>query len=339
MRLTLPPPSGRSNLPILPVFMPFAGCPHRCLFCAQTRQTGQPVGTVQEALARLDHQLHERERAGNGPVEVAFYGGTFTCLPFNEQQDCLRAVDRWREKRMVLAVRCSTRPDAVQPDRLNALRGLGLDLVELGVQTFADETLHFANRGYTGEMAEAGCRIVRAAGLRLGIQLMPGIPGGSPEQFLEDTRRALALQPVCLRMYPCLVIEGTALADVWRQGVYRPWTEDMTVSVLGRALALAWEAGVPVIRLSLAPEPSLESAVLAGPRHPALGNKIQSEALWQRLSPRLSDGKYLLRLPRHCQGVFSGYRGILLPRWRDAGVQRVQWHNEDVAEITLWEDE
>ena len=336
MRILLPPPSGRANLPILPVFMPFAGCPHRCLFCAQTSQTGQAVSTVEEALDRLDRQLHERERARKGPVEVAFYGGTFTCLPFSKQQACLRLVARWRNKNMVLAARCSTRPDAVQADSLRELGSMGMGLVELGVQTFADKALHLTGRGYSGKTAEDGCRTVLAAGLRLGIQLMPGIPGGTPESFMEDTRRALALQPVCLRMYPCLVIEGTALAEVWRRGSYHPWTEDMTVVVLGQALALAWEAGVPVIRLSLAPEPSLERAVLDGPRHPALGNKIQAEALWWRLSPWLTNGKWLLRLPRHCLGLFPGYRKRLLPRWQDAGVQRVVWHDEDIAEITTW---
>ena len=336
MRFVLPPPSGRSVLPIMPVFMPFAGCPHRCLFCAQTSQTGQPTGSVEEALARLDNQLCARERAGKGPVEVAFYGGTFTCLPVSEQEACLCTTARWKKRGMVQAVRCSTRPDAVQLESLRELGQMGLGLVELGVQSFSDRALRLSGRGYSGEAAEAGCRIVQAAGLRLGVQLMPGIPGGSPELFMEDTCRALALHPVCLRMYPCLVIEGTALAAIWREGTYRPWTEDMTVSVLGRALAMAWEAEVPVIRLSLAPEPSLERAVLDGPRHPALGNKIQSEALWQRVSPWLHGGRWLLRLPRHCQGIFAGYRKMLMPRWKALGVCDVQWHDEDVAEIMEW---
>ena len=339
MRFVLPPPSGRPGLPIIPVFMPFAGCPHRCLFCAQTTQTGQPMGTIEAALSRLDQQLIEREKACKSPVEVAFYGGTFTCLPFSAQQACLEVVARWKEKGLVKAVRCSTRPDAVQLENLKELRRLGLGLVELGIQTFADGALRLSGRGYSGKEAEDGCRVVQAAGLRLGIQLMPGIPGGSPELFMEDTRRAIALQPVCLRMYPCLVIEGTALAALWRQGAYHSWTEDITISVLGRALAMAWEAHIPVIRLSLAPEPSLERAVLDGPRHPALGNKVQAEALWQRLSPWLHDGDWLLRLPRHCQGLFFGYRRMLLPRWQAAGVRSVQWHDEDIAEILPWSAE
>ena len=167
MRIALPPPSGRAALPILPVFMPFAGCPHRCLFCAQTSQTGQPVITVEAALARLDRQLYERELAGKGPVEVAFYGGTFTCLPFSEQQACLRVVARWKAKNMVLAARCSTRPDAVRADNLRELGRMGIGLVELGVQTFADDALRISGRGYSGGEAVSGCRAVRAAGRRV----------------------------------------------------------------------------------------------------------------------------------------------------------------------------
>ena len=73
---------------ILPVFMPFAGCPHRCLFCAQDKQTGAspepPGGSALRTLASLLHSLKAKRQAAQDtfrPVEIAFYGGTFTALP------------------------------------------------------------------------------------------------------------------------------------------------------------------------------------------------------------------------------------------------------------------
>ena len=334
MRLQLPPPSGRMCHAVLPVFIPFAGCPHRCIFCAQDRQTGRQPASIKNILDDLEKTLAERQKQGLKPVELAFYGGTFTAIPKEEQSLCLKTAAKWRERGVVCAVRCSTRPDAVDASRLSTLREWGMDLVELGVQSFSDQALDAAQRGYAGEKAREGCRLVLDAGLKLGIQLLPGMPGGTPEAFLEDVEQALRLGPSCMRMYPCLVLEGTRLSALWREGRYTPWTLEACVRVLGRALALAWEKNVPVIRLSLAPEPALERAVLAGPRHPSLGSMIQGEALWLRLEPLLREcPAKSLRLPRHCSGFFAGFRGSLLPRWKELGIDRaaVTWIDGNTA--------
>lgn len=74
-----------TELPVVPFFIPFAGCPHRCLFCAQNRQTGQKASEdfrrLFSELIKLGEQLKERRGHNKNPVELAFYGGTFTALP------------------------------------------------------------------------------------------------------------------------------------------------------------------------------------------------------------------------------------------------------------------
>lgn len=337
MRLYLPSPSGRAMWPVVPVFMPFAGCPRHCVFCSQERQTGVRGNGVTEALQRLKAELAARRERGAGPCEVAFYGGTFTSLPWEAQKACLAVVECGKAMGEVKAARCSTRPDAVTPEGLRRLRDAGMDMVELGVQSFSDMALVSSGRGYDRAHAETGCRMVTAAGLALGIQLLPGLPGEEREEILHDVRRALDFSPSCLRLYPCLVVDGTRLAAMWRAGRYTPWTVEETVETLGRALALAWESGVPVIRLSLAPEPGFDAEVLAGPRHPALGSMIQGEALCLRISGWLEGSvsrRGRLRLPRRCQGYFAGQKGALLPRWRAMGVEprEVEWIDGEYAE-------
>ena len=105
------------------------------------------------------------------------------------------------------------------------------------------------------------------------------MPGVSSEIFLEDVSLALQLKPNCLRFYPCLVVQDTQLAEMYKNNQYEAWTIEQTVKTLGQALSLAWETDIPVIRLSLAPQAGFEEAILAGPRHNALGSMIQAEAL------------------------------------------------------------
>lgn len=331
---------------ILPVFMPFAGCPHRCLFCAQDKQTGmpEPPGGALRTLASLLHSLEASRQTTQEafrPAEIAFYGGTFTALPARVQMACLAVAAEGKKEGLVCRVRCSTRPDALHPRALDALKAGGLDLVELGIQSFHNEALEISQRGYNGETARKGCRLVQASGLELGIQLLPGMPGSTPERFRDDVREALAFSPACLRFYPCLVVDGTPLADRWKKGAYSPWDTETTVNALGGALAEAWERRIPVIRLSVAPEPSFDAAVLAGPRHPALGNLIQGEALFQALRRIIEEGgrpPATLALPRFCQGFFFGHKKSLVARWQTLGIDpgAVRWITGENA-VLRWE--
>ena len=326
---------------IIPVFLPFLGCPGHCVYCAQDRQTGTDAsGGIRTVLE------HTRRIAALLPAcppgkdrELAFYGGTFTALPSVDRTACLDVLHALREEGKITRARCSTRPDALSGTVLNELAEYGIDLVELGIQSFDDNALRLSRRGYTGSGAEQGCRTVLQAGLKLGIQLLPGMPGSSPDIFLNDVRRALSLSPSCLRFYPCLVPEGTVLARWFREGRFVPWSLEETVRTLGAALLLAWQAGVPVIRLSVAPEPAFDAALLAGPRHPALGALIQAEALVmaaEEAAENLGRTPERLVLPRSCQGFIYGDHGNLKERWEKIGLspERIFFReNQDHAEL------
>jgi histone acetyltransferase (RNA polymerase elongator complex component) len=329
---------GRGNNRILPVFMPFAGCAERCIFCAQTKQSGSLESGIDEILFKTDKML--AARSDDKAVEMAFFGGTFTKIPLPRQKDCLELARKYKKRGIISAVRCSTRPDACEADTLLYLKKSGLDLVELGVQSFDDNALNMAQRGYTGADAITGCATVAEVGLRLGIQLMPGMPGVSPRVFLDDVRAALACAPACMRFYPCMVIEGSELARLWKQGKYAPWDLRTTVDTLGEALALAWMANVPVIRIGLAPEPELLAAILAGPWRPALGSMVQGTALLKTVKNLLREheGKAReLRLPRVCQGFVGGHDGDLWPIWAEMGIfaHSISWHSRTYAELYM----
>ena len=309
---------------IIPVFLPFLGCPGHCVYCAQDRQTGAGTAGIHAILREFCAVSAALSPCGPGESrELAFYGGTFTALSESDRRACLDVLDALRASRSITCARCSTRPDALSPAVLDELLQHGVDLVELGIQSFDDNALSLSRRGYDAASALAGCRAVQKAGAELGIQLLPGMPGSSPDVFLADVKLALSLSPSCLRFYPCLVPEGTVLARWFREGRFVPWTAEETVHTLGEALSLAWQADVPVIRLSVAPEPAFDAVLLAGPRHPALGALIQAEALLisaRNAVKTLGRPPRMLTLPRSCQGFMYGDRGALKERWRELGL-------------------
>lgn len=288
----------------MPFFLPFAGCPGRCVFCDQKSQTGSPERDLEPALVELDNRLSCRQ----GPFALGFFGGTFTGLPEHWQELFLERAGRHRRPDGLVHLRVSTRPDRVDPDTLSRLRELGVSMVELGVQTFDADVLEKSGRGYDGIMAVTACRMVREAGLELGVQLLPGLPGHGSTQWREDVRLTLDLAPEAARIYPCLVLAGTDLAAWYAAGDYTPWALDTAVTEAAWALVRFWEKGVRVIRLGLAAEAGMLERLVAGPWHPALGNMVRSRALRSYLQERIGPGRVSrIVLPRRLAGELWGH--------------------------------
>jgi len=286
-----------------------------------------------DVLARARADILARPEA-DGPVELAYYGGTFTALPSPWPERFLDLAAELRTLGRVCRVRCSTRPDAVTPALLASLRARGLDLIELGVQSFSDAALAASRRGYDGATALAACRMVRAAGLGLGVQLLPGMPGMEGPQGLKAFARDIATvtglapesAPELVRLYPCLVLEGTELAGLWRAGSFTPWTLPDTVDALARALRSLWAAGIPAARLGLAEQAGL--AVLAGPRHPAIGQMARARALLlhvRGLLAALPAPASTLYVPKRWQGEVLGQGNALRAEYAGLGLRAAAW--------------
>lgn len=268
---------------LYPFFIPHAGCPHRCLFCQQQRTSGRENVPSPAAVARTLEDL----LPGQGEGEVAFYGGTFTLMPEREQRDYLNAVAPFLRARRVGGIRISTRPDALPPAAVALLSESGVTTVEVGCQSFSVEVLNEAGRGHGPHEAGEAVARLRHAGLSVGLQLMPGLPGGSRSEALSSLGQALALGPDFLRIYPTVVLRGTALADAYHDGSYRPLSLDEGVDLCSELLWRCRRHGTPVIRLGLQSSPELDrgDAWIAGPYHPAFGQLVRSH-LWRRALER-----------------------------------------------------
>ncbi len=202
---------------LLPFFLPMSGCPHRCVYCDQWAITGQQQAPdPREVLAALE------DFPGGPGAELAYYGGSFTCLPRETQAAYLSLARPPLPEGKLSGVRISTRPDAVDEETCRFLAAQGVTTVELGIQSFSDPVLRAAGRGYGAETAREACLRLRRWGFRLGIQLMTGLPGDTPRQCRDSLRQSLDLVPALLRFYPTLVLENTALARLYRAGAYQP---------------------------------------------------------------------------------------------------------------------
>ncbi len=314
---------------IVPFFISHRGCLQRCVFCDQTTISGSngDVPTPAEIQAKI---IAYSDTARGRPVEAAFYGGTFTALPLPVQQRLLQSLQPLIAGGTLKAVRVSTRPDAVDTDVVSFLAEMGVRTVELGVQSMDDEVLARAGRGHTSAATIDACRALYGKGLTVGVQLMVGLPGDTPEGARASLRQVLDLKPAFLRIYPTLVIAGTRLEELYRAGEYSPLTLDEAVRCCKVLLHEALRAGVPVIRSGLQDSPELQTPgnVVAGPHHPAFRQLLDGELFYDlmlELTGEVPDDRLLTLVcaPSRVSDVAGQRRENIRRLWRLRGLKIV----------------
>ena len=277
---------------IIPFFIPHSGCPHQCVFCNQNRITGRNKPVVPAAIHDTIAAYLETSVA-RSPVQIAFYGGSFTALPRETQQDYLEAASPFIKSGRVATIRLSTRPDCIRGDDPGFLRKYAVSIVELGVQSMDDRVLIQSGRGHTAGDTVNAVAVLKNNGFTVGLQLMPGLPGDSPERFTETVRKIIALRPAFVRIYPTLVIRNTPLAELYASNRYVPLSLDEAIVLCKNALIQCERAGIDVIRIGLQSTQELErpGTILAGPYHPAFRQLVGSSVLLDEMRAVLAGRK------------------------------------------------
>jgi histone acetyltransferase (RNA polymerase elongator complex component) len=151
--------------------------------------------------------------------------------------------------------------------------------IELGVQSMDDGVLRVSNRGHRASDTIRALSILRERGYETGVQMMTGLPGSTPETDLGTAETLAELRPDFARIYPTVVIDGSPLARMYRDGVYVPPDLTATVSLVKFLYLTFTKKGVRVIRMGLQATEELDNgcSILAGPYHPSFGHMVFSE--------------------------------------------------------------
>ncbi len=268
---------------MVPIFIPHDGCPHRCVFCDQNRTTGQSESfstpdRLHAAIAQFLGYRHDRHR----PTEIAFYGGNFLGMAPERIHFLLQLASTYVSQGTVQGLRFSTRPDTITSETLGLIAGFPVTTIELGVQSMNDKVLEISRRGHTTMDTNRAVALLRSQPYRLGLQMMVGLPGDTPEQALATGEAIAALAPDFVRIYPTLVLKGSPLARWHATGRYTPVPLAEAVELVKSLLAHFMVNNIAVIRMGLQPTADLNAGagIVAGPFHPAFGELVHS-ALWR----------------------------------------------------------
>ena len=279
---------------IIPIFIPHKGCPHACVFCNQNAITSRTADVTPGDVRRTaDEWLSTLSKMDLEEVELSFFGGSFTGIPLDEQSAFLAVAKEYKDAGKIDKIHLSTRPDYINKEILDNLKHYGADVIELGVQSMDDDVLRLSERGHTQEDVYRACKLIKSYGcFTLGIQLMIGLPGDTYDKCMESVRKTIEIGPEIARLYPTVIITQTKLYDMFRNGTYKPFSQDemlRTVTDMYKALT---GAGLNVIRVGLKASAlindSEESRVAGDSYHPAFRQLVEGRIAREEVEELLS---------------------------------------------------
>ena len=201
-------------------------------------------------------------------IELIISGGTWDDYPLNYRiwfmQEVFRALNRqpseefdpsqsyqtpqdinklWQlqetnstTKSRAVGITIETRPDKITKDSLAWLRRFGVTKIQLGIQSMDDNILDLNNRGHSVQEAIDAVNLIRQAGFKVHVHWMANLYGSNPEKDIEDFQRlfSTSLNPDELKIYPCSIVEGTVLYNLFKQGKYKPYDTETLVKTIAK---------------------------------------------------------------------------------------------------------
>ncbi|WP_455280468.1 tRNA uridine(34) 5-carboxymethylaminomethyl modification radical SAM/GNAT enzyme Elp3 [[Eubacterium] cellulosolvens] len=241
-------------------------CPHgRCAYCplvegVPSSYTGKEPAAMRGIQNEFDPynqvrgRLNQLKAIGHSinKIELIIQGGTFPASPIEYQRSfikgCLDAITNepsssledamnkaTKSQNKNVGITLETRPDYATKNEVDNMLSMGVTRVEVGVQNLYDDVYDLIERGHDLEAVTKAFQLLKDSGLKIVAHMMPGLPGSNPQRDLEAFQQLFndsAFKPDMLKIYPCLVLEGTKLYEWWLKGSYRPYELEQTIDLI-----------------------------------------------------------------------------------------------------------
>ena len=257
---------------IIPIFVPHLGCPNDCVFCNQKSISGQQKMITKEDIIKTINFYLENIKDKEAKKEVAFFGGSFTGIDVDKQEEFLQTAYKFIKDGRIDSIRVSTRPDYINKDILKQ-----------------------SHRGHTFEEVKKASKLIRWYGFNLGHQMMVGLPESTRLDEINTAKELIKLKPKMVRIYPVLVIHNTKLEKDYLEGKYKPLTVVQAVETCKEIVPIFRAKGIDIIRIGLQntdeiTDPSVKgSEVVAGPYHPAFRQLVEANLWYNDILKRIKE--------------------------------------------------
>ncbi len=228
------------NTPGLYIHIPF--CRTKCNYCGFYSSTA--LEQVPDFLKAIGKEMDLSRGDFSTFDTVYFGGGTPSALSVKDLAIILEGVADKFNVSPRAEITLEANPGDVSLPLLKDFRRLGINRLNMGIQSFDDDTLNLLGRRHSRHQAILAIEMARKAGFdNLGLDLIYGLPGQGLAGWMDTLRQALSFQPAHLSCYQLTMEPETPLGIRHLKGeVFLP-DEEMLADLFFQTATALEQAG------------------------------------------------------------------------------------------------
>lgn len=226
------------------IHLPF--CKHRCAYCDfATRAIDRDSPEIGEYIERLVLDIRRKAKEGElAAIETVYLGGgTPSYIGSKHLSNLLYTLGVSMD--LTPDVECSmeANPESITPELIRDIYALGVNRLSVGVQSFDDALLRTLDRVHDAARAEEAIRMAQERFENVSVDLMCGVPGQTPEVFLESLQKAVDLGVTHVSIYPLTIEDHTPFRQMVDAGEIEDVDDDKEALMMGMAPNVLTPAG------------------------------------------------------------------------------------------------
>lgn len=198
------------------------------------------VATLKKQVAPLQERIANQELSYNQAFDLHYaiseaWGtvATWQSATWEELETEHRTNETAHHRVVGLVI--ETRPERITPHHAYTLRRLGCTKVQMGIQSLDERVRKQNNRPTTSAQIQSAFETLRLFGFKTHIHAMVNLLGATPESDKQDYLHLVEgkpFQPDEIKLYPCVLVDGTGLCAHYQDHTWKPYSEEELIEVL-----------------------------------------------------------------------------------------------------------
>ena len=196
-------------------------------------------------ISSLLNELIVRKKELNTSLKSIYFGGGTPSLLTKDELACLlKTVHENYSIDPSVEVTLEANPENISKKTASAWKGIGINRLSIGLQSFKNEDLKWMNRGHSHEDNINCVKTAQGVGFNnVSVDLIYGLPGLTSDQWLSFLKQVVSLGVPHISAY-CLTIENkTKLKNDIANGLIVPLPENKQVEQFEQLSSFLQESG------------------------------------------------------------------------------------------------
>ena len=271
---------------MIPVFVPYSKEQKKYIFNdtkSKDKKEGNKIDikTIEKQIEKNLKNINDND----GQKEIIFYGGNFTSLNVEIQEEILKSMLKYIEEKEINSVTISANPTEIDKETIKRLKKYKVKSIDLEALSTNDYILKRARVNYKFKDIKSASKLIRWNRFNLNYKVIVGLPESTRIDEINTAKTLIKLKPKSVKVYPMLVTKGTRLEDYYNKQRYEPLTRIQAIERCKTIVRMFADKKIEISAIGIKNIEDIfnkengEDDIVAGPFHQNFRKLVETE-MW-----------------------------------------------------------